>query len=87
MVKKNYIWGKIEETAAVGLPYDEKKLIAEFCLDCNTSKKTALEILKLFEDAERIIRKDEKIYSKGVFNEDLSVKEELSEKEAEILNA
>lgn len=73
--KKSYLWKKLKEQASAGLPYSEKKIIAEFCIDCGTTRKTALEMLKLLEDAERIIRTEGKIYLTAVFNSDLTIKE------------
>ena len=82
IIKKNYIWEKINKQSSFGLGYSEEKLICEFILDCNTSRKTALELLKAFETAERIIRKEGKIYSKGYFNDDLTTKELSNEEES-----
>jgi hypothetical protein len=86
IIKKNYIWEKINKQSSFGLGYSEEKLICEFILDCNTSRKTALELLKAFETAERIIRREGKIYSKGYFNDDLTIKE-LSNEEESILTS
>lgn len=87
IIKKNYIWDKINKQSACGLGYSEEKLICEFILDCNTSRKTALELIKAFETAERIIRKEGKIYSRRYFNDDLTIKEELSNEEESILTS
>lgn len=67
-LKKTYIWKKINEQSAAGLGYSEKKLIAEFILDCNTSRKTAIEILKTLEDAERIIKINGSVFSLAYFD-------------------
>ena len=72
--KKEYIFGKVNEIGSCGMGYNEEKLIAEFILDCNTSRKTALELLNVFEKAERLIRKDGKVYSRAFFNNDLTLK-------------
>lgn len=74
-VKKNYLWKKINDQSACGLGYAEQKLIAEFILDCNTSRKTALEMIKTFLDAERIARKEGKLYSRIYFDENMKFKE------------
>lgn len=81
IIKKNYIINKIMEQSRWGMGYDEKKLISEFILDMNTTRKTALELIKVFDDAGRIIRKDNKIYSKTFFNDDLTFKEETIKEE------
>lgn len=89
--KKYVMWSKINVQSACNLPYDEKKLIAEFILDMATTKKTAVELLKVFEDAERIIRRDGKIYSKAFFTDDLEFitpkepKDNLTKEEQEVL--
>lgn len=33
---------------------DKKKLLAEFCLQCRSSRRTGLELLKIFEDKGKI---------------------------------
>ena len=71
-----------------GLGYNEEKLISTFCLANFSTRKTALEILKDFENTDKIIRKDGVVYSRRFFNPDLTVKEETfvpesSEQEAQ----
>jgi hypothetical protein len=73
--KKNYIFNKVNSQGEYGLGYREEKLIAEFILDTNSSRKTVLELLKTFENAERIIRSEGMIYSLAFFNKDLSIKQ------------
>jgi len=77
--KKEYIFQKVNEMGMAGLGYNEEKLIAEFILDCNTSRKTALEMLNVFATAERLIRKDGKVYSKAFFNNNLTLKQGVTE--------
>ena len=55
LIKKNFIWKRVDELSKDGLGYSEKKLIAEFVLDCDSTKRTALELIKNFEDAERML--------------------------------
>jgi hypothetical protein len=73
--KLTWLWNKLEDQGIFGLGYSEKKLIAEFIIVHGTTRRTALEAIKTFEDAEKIIRKDGVIYSKAYFNEDLSIKQ------------
>ena len=74
--KKNFIWSKVNSQSAGGLGYDEKKLVAELVLETNTTRRMAMELIKVFEDAEKIIRREGKIYSKAYYNDDLSFKGE-----------
>lgn len=78
LAKKNYIFNKVNELSVLGLGYSYNKLIAEFILDCNSSRRTAVELLNAFVEAERFLIKDEKIYSLAFFNKDLTFKDERS---------
>jgi hypothetical protein len=80
--KLNWMWNKLEEQGIFGLGYEEKQLIAEFVIAHGTTRRTALDLIKIFEDAKKIIRKEGKIYSKAFFNDDLSIKEEIVEPQA-----
>lgn len=59
-----------------GLGYDEEKLIAEFIVDNQSTRRTALEILRTFFKMEKIFERDGKIYVRTFFNDDLTFKEE-----------
>jgi len=71
------LWNAVNTQGASGLHYEEDKLISAFCLAQNSTRKTALEILKILEDTDKILRKDGKVYSRVYFNHDLSMREEM----------
>jgi len=71
------MWNNIDSQGVCGLPYDEEKLISAFCIANFSTRKTALEIIKTFESAGKIIVKDGKIYSLRYFNPDCSVRKEI----------
>lgn len=76
-LKRRWLWDAINSQGASGLSYDKEKLISAFCLDHFSTRKTAIEILQAFEDTDKIVCKDGKIYSRVYFNRDLSIREDM----------
>lgn len=52
--KINWLFGHISAAMKKGVIIDKEKLIAAFCIDLASSRKTALEILKDFETTGKI---------------------------------
>jgi len=62
--KIEWLVTKIYTIMDVGRVVDEEKLIADFCIAFSSTPRTAREILKLLEISGKIIRKNNKIWTK-----------------------
>jgi len=62
---------RINQAMEQGYVVDEEKLIAEFCLANNSTRKTALEILKLLELHKRIVRVDGRIWTPEAYEAEM----------------
>jgi hypothetical protein len=64
ILKQDWLISHIVAAGKRGYKVSEKKLIAEFCIKCASSEKTALELLKHLEILGLISRKNKEIWSK-----------------------
>lgn len=69
-LKKQFMWKRVNDQSSAGLGYAYDKLIAEFIIDCDSTRKTAIELIKTFVEAERFIIIDKKIYSLAFFDKE-----------------
>lgn len=53
---------------------NKEKLISSFCLDNQTSRKTALEFLKLFVSIEKVIVKGKEVWPKEIYDAERVIK-------------
>lgn len=82
-IKKDWFQARFNLAKEKQVSLDEEKVIAEFCLDCFSTRKTALQIIRNFEMTGRIIRwRKELLYPElykeinNNLNKDGSLKEE-----------